>query len=327
MKIRALEAASMARIARYQHFLSNWNMRLLLIVLISIPIADNGVAAQTGAGLLESCEAASDETPGITDVDSIEKQACCACYIEAVSDTNAYYLRNLLSPLMESSAISSRELRRSGWSSTDEFQTATKSHCPTPNDDLRLGKKMSIVMGYLNDHPERLGESAAVLVMDALSKAFPCEVQRNAIRPEPTAQPSALPEIIASEQPPQLATQSIERSTTARSEPQLEPLERSSEQSENTNSGLPKRLHEIQTNWRLLREGMAADEVKALLGEPHKIDVQTRQSRSPRAHWYYSSGQSNARITFREGRVRRLRDWRKVWLVHSWDEPDVTYIK
>ena len=322
MKIRALEAASMARIARYQHFLSNWNMRLLLIVLISIPIADNGVAAQTGAGLLESCEAASDETPGITDVDSIEKQACCACYIEAVSDTNAYYLRNLLSPLMESSAISSRELRRSGWSSTDEFQTATKSHCPTPNDDLRLGKKMSIVMGYLNDHPERLGESAAVLVMDALSKAFPCEVQRNAIRPEPTAQPSALPEIIASEQPPQLATQSIERSTTARSEPQLEPLARSSVQSGNANSGVPQSIHEIRTNWRLLREGMEEDEVKALLGEPYKIDVQSRHNRSPRAHWYYSSTPSNARITFRESRVRRLRNWRKVWLVHSWDEPD-----
>ena len=322
MNIHTLEAISKMRNGRRQNFLGNWNLRLLLMVLISVPIADHGEAAQNGAGLLESCVAASDETPGITGVDSIEKETCCACYIEAVTDTSTYYLRNLLSPLMESNAISSRERRKSGWSSTVEFQEAAKFHCPTPDDDLRLDKKMSIVMGYLNDHPERLDESAAVLVMDALSKAFPCETQQNVISPEPSTQPSAQPEIIASEQPPQLATQSIERSTTARSEPQLEPLARSSVQSENANSGVPQGIHEIRTNWRLLREGMEEDEVKALLGEPYKIDVQSRHNRSPRAHWYYSSTPSNARITFRESRVRRLRNWRKVWLVHSWDEPD-----
>tara|TARA_B100001245_G_scaffold81783_1_gene58727 strand:- start:910 stop:1797 length:888 start_codon:yes stop_codon:yes gene_type:complete len=294
-------------------------MRLLLIVLISVPIALQADAAQNGAGLLKSCAAAFDGTPGITSVDSIEKETCCACYIEAVTDTNAYYLRNLLAPLIETKAISSRKGRKSGWSSTAEFQEAAKFHCPTPDDDLGPGKKMSIVMGYLYDHPERLDESAAVLVMDALAKAFPCETQQNVI--SPTTQPTTPSEIVDSE-PPQLATQPIERPTTARSEPQLELLERSSEQSENENSGLPKRLREIQTNWRLLQEGMAADEVKALLGEPLKIDVQTRHNRSPRAHWYYSSDRSNARITFREGRVRRLRDLRKVWLVHSWEEPE-----
>ena len=294
-------------------------MRLLLIVLISVPIALQADAAQNGAGLLKSCAAAFDGTPGITSVDSIEKETCCACYIEAVTDTNAYYLRNLLAPLIETKAISSRKGRKSGWSSTAEFQEAAKFHCPTPDDDLGPGKKMSIVMGYLYDHPERLDESAAVLVMDALAKAFPCETQQNVI--SPTTQPTTPSEIVDSE-PPQLATQPIERPTTALSEPQLELLERSSEQSENENAGLPKRLREIQTNWRLLQEGMAADEVKALLGEPLKIDVQTRHNRSPRAHWYYSSDRSNARITFREGRVRRLRDLRKVWLVHSWEEPE-----
>ena len=321
MNIHTLEAISKMRNGRRQNFLVNWYLRLLLMVLISVPIADHGEAAQNGAGLLESCVAASDETPGITGADSIEKETCCACYIEAVTDTNTYYVRNLLSPLMESNAISSRERRKSGRSSSVEFQEAAKFHCPTLDDDLRPDKKMSIVMGYLNDHPERLDESAAVLVMDALSKAFPCETQQNVTSPEPTTQPSTQPGIVDSEPPPQLATQSIERPTAARSEPRLKPLERSSEQSENTNSGVRKRLREIQTNWRLLHEGMAADEVKALLGEPLKIEVQTRHNRSPRAHWYYSPDRSNGRITFRESRVRRLRDWRKVWLVHSWDEP------
>ena len=133
------------------HIFGNWTMRLLLIVLISVPIAHQADAAQNGAGLLKSCAAAFDEKPGITSVDSIEKETCCACYIEAVTDTNTYYLRNLLAPLIETKAISSRKGRKSGWSSTAEFQEAAKFHCPTPDDDLRPEKKMSIVMGYLYD--------------------------------------------------------------------------------------------------------------------------------------------------------------------------------
>jgi outer membrane protein assembly factor BamE (lipoprotein component of BamABCDE complex) len=53
-------------------------------------------------------------------------------------------------------------------------------------------------------------------------------------------------------------------------------------------------------NWRALKSGMAPGDVRALLGEPARLDGGTF------ANWYYPSG----------GRVEFIRD-----RVHSWSEP------
>ncbi len=322
MIICALRATSIARNGPQRGRLDKLNICSLLIVLLSTPLVANVVVAQTGATLLKSCEAAFDNPRDVTNVDSIEKDACCACYIEAVSNTQAYFLQNVLSPLIESNALSSRELRKNGWSSMDAFQKATKFHCPKPDDDSSLANKMGIVTEYLKNYPARLDESAAVLVLDALSAAFPCHGDTNNLTREPSTQ-SREPSAIATSQPAaQPATRSSDQPKTAITETPRLPATGSSKPPKTVDRQSQAKPHEIRTSWQLLQEGMAEDEVKALLGNPMKIDIQSRHNRSPRAIWHYSSDPSNARVTFREGRVRRLRDWRKIWLVQSWDEPD-----
>ena len=322
MTICALRATSIGRNGPEQRRLGKLDICSLLIVLLSAPLVANDVVAQRGATLLESCEVAFDKPRDVTNVDSTEKEACCACYIEAVSTTQAYFLQNVLSPLIESNAISSRELRKNGWPSMDAFQKATKFHCPKPDDDSSLANKMGIVTEYLKNYPARLDESAAVLVLDALSAAFPCHGDRNNLRREPSTQSREPPAIATSQPAAQPATRSGDQPKTAITETPRLSATGSSKPPKTVDRQSRAKPHEIRTNWRLLQEGMAEDEVKALLGNPMKIDIQSRHNRAPRAIWHYSSDPSNARVTFREGRIRRLRDWRKIWLVQSWDEPD-----
>ena len=322
MIICALRATSIARSHPERRRLGRLNICSLLIVLLSTPLVANDVVAQSGATLLKSCGAAFDQARDATNVVSIEKEACCACYIEAVSNTQAYFLQNVLSPLIESNAISSRELRENGWSSMDAFQKATKSHCPKSDDDSSLAHKMGIVTEYLKNYPARLDESAAVLVLDALSAAFPCHGDTNNLTREPSTQSREPPAIATSQPAAQPATRSGDQPKTAITETPRLPATGSSKPPKTVDRQSQAKPHEIRTSWQLLQEGMAEDEVKALLGNPMKIDIQSRHNRSPRAIWHYSSDPSNARVTFREGRVRRLRDWRKIWLVQSWDEPD-----
>jgi Rap1a immunity proteins len=41
--------------------------------------------------------------------------------------------------------------------------------------DVTNGQEEQIVMKYLNDHPERLHYAAALLVLEAMHQAFPCQ--------------------------------------------------------------------------------------------------------------------------------------------------------
>ena len=47
-------------------------------------------------------------------------------------------------------------------------------YCPPLGNRVNYGQFVSIVKKYLNDHPERLHETAASLVLRAIRGAFPC---------------------------------------------------------------------------------------------------------------------------------------------------------
>ncbi len=53
---------------------------------------------------------------------------------------------------------------------------AERSHqllyCPSP--DVENGQKYRIVIKYIKEHPERADSQTRVLIMDALTAAFPC---------------------------------------------------------------------------------------------------------------------------------------------------------
>jgi hypothetical protein len=44
--------------------------------------------------------------------------------------------------------------------------------CPPPS--VTYNQSMRITTKYINDNPEKLNQSASVLIIDALSRAFPC---------------------------------------------------------------------------------------------------------------------------------------------------------
>lgn len=47
-----------------------------------------------------------------------------------------------------------------------------------PPEEVTYGQAQKIVIKYLNDHPETLHQSASVLVLKALSDAFPCPIKK-----------------------------------------------------------------------------------------------------------------------------------------------------
>ena len=51
--------------------------------------------------------------------------------------------------------------------------SASITYCPM--GDVTLGQLRKVAVKFLNDYPERLNEDAALLVMEALYKAFPCK--------------------------------------------------------------------------------------------------------------------------------------------------------
>ena len=321
MRIRALGTSATASGDSNRPSVTMLNLRLFALGMFCICLGHVADAAWNGAELLEICEVALDESDDLTEQDSVDETACCSCYIDAVSDTSSYYLQDVITPLMEGNGISSRKLKKSGWSSMKEFQKTVKLHCPKPGGDLHRSTRTDVVRGFLRAHPERLAESAAILVLDALSDAFPCDDEPSTTQRELGGSPIARTRVIdidpgtPSDREPVGETKSME--TGAPPKPQT----RSIEQIPKAVISPSKGSLEIRGTWRALREAMTEDEVRALLGEPVSIEIQSRHNRSPRTHWYYSDNQEKARVTFREGRVRRLRDWRKVWLVQSWEEP------
>ncbi|MEE3278914.1 MAG: Rap1a/Tai family immunity protein [Pseudomonadota bacterium] len=297
------------------------NLRLLALGMFCFCFVHVADAAWSGTELLEICELALHESDDLTEQDIVEETACCSCYVDAISDTSAYYLQNVITPLMEGSSISSRKLKKSGWPSMEEFQKTVKLHCPKSSGALHRSRRTDVVRGFLRAHPERLAESATILVLDALSDAFPCNDLPSIREVDPGEQSIAPTRIIdidprmPRDREPVGETKSIEADA-----PPI-PLRRSIEEIPEAVTSPSKGSLDSRGAWLALREAMTEDEVRALLGKPVRIEIQSRHNRSPRTHWYYSDNQEKARVTFREGRVRRLRDWRKVWLVQSWDEP------
>ena len=321
MKIRAVSTSTTGSGDSNRPSVMILNLQLLALGMFCTCFGHVADAAWNGAELLEICEIALHESDDLKEQDLVEETACCRCYIDAVSDTSSYYLQNVITPLMEGSSISSRKLKKSGWSSMEKFQKTVKLHCPKPGGDLHQSKRIDVVREFLRAHPKRLAESATILVLDALSDAFPCDDEPSITEPDPGEQPIAPTRIIdidpsiPRDREPVVETKSM--GAGAPSKPQT----RSIKQIPKTVTGPSKGSLESRGTWRALRKAMTEDEVRALLGEPVSIEIQSRHNRSPRTHWYYSDKREKARVTFREGRVRRLRDWRKVWLVQSWDEP------
>ena len=297
------------------------NPRFLAISLLGICIVMEADPGWNGAELLEVCEALPREPGDLTEQDSVDEAACCSCYINAVHDTSSYYLQNVITPLIQSDSISSRRLKKAGWSSMEEFQETVKLRCLRSDSDLNRSKRTDVVRGFLREHPERLTENAAILVLDALSDASLCQDGSSAAELEPGEHSTAQTRLIDIEPDVPRQGEPVGEATSREASARPKHQTQSIENTPDTGSGPSTKSLETQGNWRALRNAMTTDEVRTLLGEPVRIEIQTRHNRSPRAHWYYSGNSENARVTIREGRVRRLRDWRKVWLVQSWDEP------
>lgn len=107
----------------------------LLIFLVSASGHAQQVSTMTGNTLLEACES-KDEF----------QQAFCLGYILGVADLDA----------MDGAAFPDR--RRS---------------CRAEN--VTNGQERDVVVKYLKDHPEERHVLAAILVVKAMAKAFPCK--------------------------------------------------------------------------------------------------------------------------------------------------------
>ena len=116
----------------------------LFLVLISGSTGAQSLSPETGNTLLEHCESG-DKQDGDLQINAM-KAGLCFGYIEGAADILAF----------DAAAFPNRRLE-----------------C-TPKEVTR-GQERDVVVKYLRDHPEERHESAALLVLHALTTAFPCK--------------------------------------------------------------------------------------------------------------------------------------------------------
>ena len=178
---------------------------------------------------------------------------------------------------------------------SESYEEIKKSFFANCHPRVTMAQVQTMVTKYLQDHPKRLHESASKLVADAMTNAFPSEGGFDD------------------------AGELIDCRNRTKNRYDPLPVEKAPAQPTSKSPAPP--IHEGPVNWRFLQKDMTEAEVRVLLGEPDKIDIQSRSNRTPRAYWHYSLDSWQSRIIFRQGRVSRLRDRQKIWVVHSWDEP------
>jgi hypothetical protein len=141
---------------------------LLTLVLISMTAPVYPEAWDSGVELLELCE----------DTESSAKQTACMAYIAGVLDTASVFRSNGLTDLFgeeETIAIVRDQIDDSQERLFEFYVKHAKWNFQNCRPRVTMGQIRRIVTKYLQSHPERLHESGGLLVLDAMTNAFPFE--------------------------------------------------------------------------------------------------------------------------------------------------------
>lgn len=124
------------------------------MLLLTLMIFNNSVVYADGNSLIRSCSSAVKLLNGLPGIEEEHVgMAFCVGFVRGVSETM----------VINGNSLSPSKIQRIGICNPD------KRSYPIPSD-----QGVRVVLKYLENHPEKLGEDDIVLVIRALQKAFPC---------------------------------------------------------------------------------------------------------------------------------------------------------